>query len=161
MEAAIRAKDLQPALQWCEDNGSRLRKLESTLEFRVRMRDFLEMVRANEKEEVGCGLGLRLGLGGVGEFRMRETDYFVEFGPRRWVGIGVGVGWGWGWGWGWMGLGCGYLGPALQWCEDNISRLRNLERSLEFHVREIIFLEMVRTNTKEVELGLGLVCCDG
>lgn len=52
MEAAIRAKDLGPALQWCEDNASRLRKLESKLEFRVRERAFLEMVRANKKEEV-------------------------------------------------------------------------------------------------------------
>lgn len=52
VEAAIRAKDLGPALRWCEDNASRLRKLESTLEFRVRERAFLEMVRANRKEEV-------------------------------------------------------------------------------------------------------------
>ncbi|CAM9939393.1 unnamed protein product, partial [Hapterophycus canaliculatus] len=51
VEAAIRAKDLGPALRWCEDNASRLRKLESTLEFRVRERAFLEMVRANKKEE--------------------------------------------------------------------------------------------------------------
>lgn len=54
MEAAIRAKDLGPALRWCEDNSSRLRKLESKLEFRVRERAFLEMVRANKKEEVIC-----------------------------------------------------------------------------------------------------------
>eukprot|EP00752_Nemacystus_decipiens_P011839 g10501.t1 len=51
VEAAIRAKDLGPALQWCEDNASRLRKLESKLEFRVRERAFLEMVRANKKDE--------------------------------------------------------------------------------------------------------------
>ncbi|CBN79410.1 lissencephaly type-1-like homology (LisH) motif-containing protein [Ectocarpus siliculosus] len=51
VEAAIRAKDLGPALRWCEDNSSRLRKLESKLEFRVRERAFLEMVRANKKEE--------------------------------------------------------------------------------------------------------------
>ena len=53
VEAAIRAKDLGPALRWCEDNASRLRKLESKLEFRVRERAFLEMVRENHKEEVG------------------------------------------------------------------------------------------------------------
>lgn len=52
MEAALRAKDLGPALRWCEDNASRLRKLESTLEFRVREKAFLEMVRENKKEEV-------------------------------------------------------------------------------------------------------------
>ena len=52
VEAAIRAKDLGPALRWCEDNASRLRKLESKLEFRVRERAFLEMVRANQREEV-------------------------------------------------------------------------------------------------------------
>ncbi|CAN0550780.1 unnamed protein product, partial [Ectocarpus sp. 12 AP-2014] len=51
VEAAIRAKDLGPALRWCEDNSSRLRKLESKLEFRVRERAFLEMVRANKKEK--------------------------------------------------------------------------------------------------------------
>lgn len=52
VEVAIRAKDLGPALRWCEDNASRLRKLESKLEFRVRERAFLEMVRANQREEV-------------------------------------------------------------------------------------------------------------
>lgn len=55
VETAIRAKDLGPALRWCEDNSSRLRKLESKLEFRVRERAFLEMVRANKKEEVCIG----------------------------------------------------------------------------------------------------------
>lgn len=52
VEVAIRAKDVGPALRWCEDNASRLRKLESKLEFRVRERAFLEMVRANNREEV-------------------------------------------------------------------------------------------------------------
>lgn len=52
MQAALRVKDLGPALRWCEDNASRLRKLESTLEFRVRERAFLEMVRENKREEV-------------------------------------------------------------------------------------------------------------
>lgn len=52
VEAAIRAKDLGPALRWCDDNGSRLRKLESRLEFRVRERAFLEMVRANKNDDV-------------------------------------------------------------------------------------------------------------
>lgn len=52
VEAALRAKNLGPALRWCEDNASRLRKLESKLEFRVRERAFLEMVRANERDEV-------------------------------------------------------------------------------------------------------------
>lgn len=64
VEAAILAKDLGPALRWCEDNASRLRKLESKLEFHVRERAFLEMVRADKKDEVcrwfwsfGCGRG--------------------------------------------------------------------------------------------------------
>ncbi|CAM9479006.1 unnamed protein product [Discosporangium mesarthrocarpum] len=41
--------DLGPALQWCADNSSKLRKLDSRLEFRLQKRAFLEKVRANEK----------------------------------------------------------------------------------------------------------------
>lgn len=52
MEAAIRAKDVGPALRWCEDNASRLRKLESNLDFRIRERVLLEMIRAQRKDEV-------------------------------------------------------------------------------------------------------------
>lgn len=69
VEAAIRAKDLGPALRWCDDNASRLRKLESTLEFRVRERDFLEMVRANKRVEVWdyvCGGAREECVSGVG-----------------------------------------------------------------------------------------------
>jgi macrophage erythroblast attacher len=39
------------ALQWCVDNKSRLRKLNSTLEFQLRLQEFLEMVRNYKKHE--------------------------------------------------------------------------------------------------------------
>ncbi|CEG35788.1 Uncharacterized conserved protein [Plasmopara halstedii] len=46
-------KDLQAhrtehAITWCLQNGSRLRRLQSTLEFQLRMQDFIELVRARK-----------------------------------------------------------------------------------------------------------------
>ena len=51
IEEALRSHDCGPALAWCADNASKLRRLESGLEFELRTREFLELVRANRKLE--------------------------------------------------------------------------------------------------------------
>jgi hypothetical protein len=43
--AALRARDCGPALAWCAEHRGRLRKARSSLEFRLRLQEFLELVR--------------------------------------------------------------------------------------------------------------------
>ncbi|TYZ60961.1 hypothetical protein PybrP1_005316 [[Pythium] brassicae (nom. inval.)] len=44
----LRARSTASALAWCAQNASRLRRLPSRLEFRLRLQDFVELVRARE-----------------------------------------------------------------------------------------------------------------
>ncbi|KAL5066686.1 hypothetical protein RYX36_017573 [Vicia faba] len=43
---ALQSKDAAPALAWCAENKSRLKKSKSKLEFQLRLQEFIEMVRA-------------------------------------------------------------------------------------------------------------------
>ncbi|CAI9091509.1 OLC1v1026563C3 [Oldenlandia corymbosa var. corymbosa] len=43
---ALQNKDVVPALAWCADNKSRLKKSKSKFEFQLRLQDFIELVRA-------------------------------------------------------------------------------------------------------------------
>lgn len=43
---ALRNKDVGPALAWCSENKSRLKKSKSILEFQLRLQEFIELVRA-------------------------------------------------------------------------------------------------------------------
>uniref|UniRef100_A0A7N0V4R7 Macrophage erythroblast attacher n=1 Tax=Kalanchoe fedtschenkoi TaxID=63787 RepID=A0A7N0V4R7_KALFE len=43
---ALQNKDVAPALAWCADNKSRLKKSKSKIEFQLRLQDFIELVRA-------------------------------------------------------------------------------------------------------------------
>ncbi|CAI9264696.1 unnamed protein product [Lactuca saligna] len=45
---ALRNKEVAPALAWCADNKSRLKKSKSKFEFQLRLQEFIELVR-NEK----------------------------------------------------------------------------------------------------------------
>lgn len=40
-----------PALVWCKDNGSKLRRIGSSLEFRIRKQEFIELVRGGNKAQ--------------------------------------------------------------------------------------------------------------
>lgn len=44
---ALRNKDVGPALDWCADNKSRLKKLKSEFELHIRLQQFIELVRAD------------------------------------------------------------------------------------------------------------------
>ncbi|KAB1218009.1 Macrophage erythroblast attacher [Morella rubra] len=43
---ALQNKEVAPALAWCADNKSRLKKSKSKLEFQLRLQEFIELVRA-------------------------------------------------------------------------------------------------------------------
>jgi len=49
IEMAFRQKDCSAALQWCEQNRPRLKRLKSTLEFKIRMQEYIEVVRAGSQ----------------------------------------------------------------------------------------------------------------
>lgn len=49
VEEALRNHDTGPCLAWCYDNRSKLRRMKSTLEFQVRLQDFIELVRLNKR----------------------------------------------------------------------------------------------------------------
>jgi macrophage erythroblast attacher len=48
---ALRAKDCAPALKWCSEKKRRLAKIQSTLEFRLRMQEFVELARRGDKAQ--------------------------------------------------------------------------------------------------------------
>ncbi|WOL03457.1 macrophage erythroblast attacher [Canna indica] len=45
---SLQNKEVAPALAWCAENKSRLKKSKSKLEFQLRLQEFVELVRANE-----------------------------------------------------------------------------------------------------------------
>lgn len=47
----LRAHDTSTALAWCAQNASRLRRLQSRLEFRLRLQEFIEFVRSHKQLE--------------------------------------------------------------------------------------------------------------
>lgn len=47
----LRAHQTAKAISWCSQNGSRLRRLQSQLEFHLRLQDFVEFVRARKPLE--------------------------------------------------------------------------------------------------------------
>lgn len=51
VEEALQRKDITQCLAWCQDNKSKLRKMKSTLEFNVRLQEFVELIKAGRKLE--------------------------------------------------------------------------------------------------------------
>lgn len=49
VECSLQAGDTSKCLAWCHDNKSKLRKIRSTLEFRLRQQEFIELIRQNKK----------------------------------------------------------------------------------------------------------------
>lgn len=45
---SLKNKDVAPALAWCSENRSRLKKAKSKFEFQLRLQEFIELVRANK-----------------------------------------------------------------------------------------------------------------
>ncbi|KAJ0170915.1 hypothetical protein K1T71_013687 [Dendrolimus kikuchii] len=51
VEAELRSQRTARCLQWCADNKSKLRKLGSTMEFKIRIQEFIELVREDKRLE--------------------------------------------------------------------------------------------------------------
>eukprot|EP00118_Oscarella_pearsei_P010096 m.60521 g.60521 ORF g.60521 m.60521 type:complete len:411 (+) comp34934_c0_seq4:22-1254(+) len=51
VEEALKRRDTAPCLAWCYENRYKLRKLKSTLEFSVKVQDFIELVRTRKTAE--------------------------------------------------------------------------------------------------------------
>jgi len=51
VEEALSRGDVSKCLSWCHDNKSKLRKMKSTLEFNVRLQEFIEMIKKDQKME--------------------------------------------------------------------------------------------------------------
>lgn len=51
VEEALRDHSTSPCLSWCHDNRSKLRRMKSTLEFQVRLQDFIELIRQDKRME--------------------------------------------------------------------------------------------------------------
>ena len=51
VEEALRDHNTSLCLVWCHDNRSKLRRMKSTLEFQVRLQDFIELIRQDKRME--------------------------------------------------------------------------------------------------------------
>uniref|UniRef100_A0A1B6E9X3 CTLH domain-containing protein n=1 Tax=Clastoptera arizonana TaxID=38151 RepID=A0A1B6E9X3_9HEMI len=51
VEKSLAEKETSKCLAWCHDNRSKLRKLKSSLEFNLRIQEFIELVRNDRKLE--------------------------------------------------------------------------------------------------------------
>ncbi|XP_026322860.1 E3 ubiquitin-protein transferase MAEA isoform X2 [Hyposmocoma kahamanoa] len=51
VEAELLGRRTARCLQWCADNRSKLRKLNSTMEFKIRIQEFIELVREDRRLE--------------------------------------------------------------------------------------------------------------
>ena len=48
IEEALRQHSCSECLQWCNENRAKLRKTKSSLEFQMRLQEYIELVRASK-----------------------------------------------------------------------------------------------------------------
>jgi macrophage erythroblast attacher len=49
VEQSLAQHETSKCLEWCYDNRSKLRKLKSTMEFNLRIQEFVELVKADKR----------------------------------------------------------------------------------------------------------------
>jgi len=49
VEQSLARHETSKCLEWCYDNRSKLRKLKSTMEFNLRIQEFVELVKADKR----------------------------------------------------------------------------------------------------------------
>ena len=49
VERSLANRETAKCLAWCHDNRSKLRKLKSTMEFNLRIQEFVELVRNDQR----------------------------------------------------------------------------------------------------------------
>ena len=99
------ARDCGPALEWCAENASRLRRLDSSLVFQLRLQQFIELVRLRQQPDALSFARERLGVFAgepnyahdyqiaMATLAMPEPEesgvpeYAALFSPQRWQGL--------------------------------------------------------------------------
>lgn len=75
VENSLAAEDTSKCLAWCHDNKSKLRKIKSTLEFKLRQQEFIELVKKNRKFE--AILHARKYLSNIDESQIEELEHIM------------------------------------------------------------------------------------
>lgn len=58
VEASLKQHDCSKALEWCKENSGRLNKLKSTLQFKLHLQEYVELVRHGKRKEAIAYAGL-------------------------------------------------------------------------------------------------------
>lgn len=74
---ALRRRDCSEGLRWCCENKRRLQKVQSKLEFRLRLQEFVEHARAGRKENAIKYMKRHLSAGTCDEERMSNIQRFM------------------------------------------------------------------------------------
>lgn len=74
---ALRRRDCSEGLRWCNDNKRRLQKVQSKLEFRLRLQEFVEHARAGRKEDAIVYMKKYLSAGNCDQERMCDIQRFM------------------------------------------------------------------------------------
>lgn len=74
---ALRKKDCSEGLRWCNENKRRLQKVQSKLEFRLRLQEFVEHARAGRKEDAIKYMKKHLSSGTCDGERMYDIQRFM------------------------------------------------------------------------------------
>lgn len=75
VELSLASGDTSKCLAWCHDNKSKLRKMKSTLEFRLRQQEFIELVKQNKKIEAINHA--RKYLSGIDDSQQEELEHIM------------------------------------------------------------------------------------
>lgn len=73
VEDSLSRRETTKCLSWCYDNKSKLRKIRSTLEFRLRQQEFIELVRS--RKAVEAVRHARKHLSGIEEGQQKELQH--------------------------------------------------------------------------------------
>lgn len=75
VENSLADRDTTKCLAWCHDNRSKLRKIKSTLEFKLRQQEFIQLVKQNKKLE--AILHARKYLGNTEDLQREELEHMM------------------------------------------------------------------------------------
>lgn len=74
---ALRRRDCSEGLRWCNENKRRLQKVQSKLEFRLRLQEFVEHARAGRKHDAIAYMQRYLSVGNCDQERMCDIQRFM------------------------------------------------------------------------------------
>lgn len=75
VESSLANEDTSKCLAWCHDNKSKLRKIKSTLEIKLRQQEFIELVKKNKKME--AIIHARKHLSNIDESQHGELEHIM------------------------------------------------------------------------------------